>query len=111
MENVNWIAVLVALLGAGGLGAAVREVLGAISLARKGISGREQQRRDDIVAQRDRAIADAEAADARADRERELRIIWRERAALFRLEVIRAGQTPSDWPEENTEPTSKKETP
>lgn len=111
MENMNWIAVVVALLGAGGIGAAIREVIGAVSLARKGVSGREQQRRNDIVTQRDTAIAEADAADRRADAERELRIQWREYAAHLRLQLIRAGEKPTDWPEENTEPTRKKENP
>lgn len=109
MENINWIAILVALLGAGGIGAAVREVIGAVSLARKGVSGREQQRRNDIVAQRDAALAAADESDRRADAERELRIKWREYAAHLRLQLIRAGEKPTDWPEENTEPTRKKE--
>lgn len=111
MENMNWIALLVAFLGAGGIGAAIREVIGAVSLARKGVSGREQKRRYDIVAQRDTAIAEAAEADLRADAERELRIQWREYAAHLRLQLIRVGEKPDDWPEENTEPTRKEITP
>lgn len=109
MDDINWVALIVAILGAGGIGAALREIAGIITLARKGVSGREQQRRNDIVAQRDAAIAEAAEADRRADAERQLRIHWHEYAAQLRMRLIFAGQEPGDWPEDATEPIRKKE--
>ncbi len=112
--ETNWVPLLVAVLGAGGIGAAIREIIGVIALARKGVSGKEQKRRDDIIAQRDYAIAQMEAArreadqaDQRADEERDERIRWREYAAQLRMRLIFAGSEPGDWPTETTEPTRK----
>lgn len=108
--EMNWIAVIVALLGAGGIGAAVREIVGVVTLARKGVSGREDQRRADIIAQRDHALtlqAEAEAgervADARADREAEQRRHWQEEAARLRRRMIERGDDPGPWPNFDTQ--------
>lgn len=101
----NWVALLVSVVGAGGLGAAAREIAGVISLARKGVSGKEDRRRSDIIAQRDHALekqAEAEAgeraAEARADKEAELRRKWQEEAARLRVQIISAGGDPGPWP-------------
>lgn len=103
--ETNWVAILVGLLGAGGIGAAVREIVGVVTLARKGVSGREDQRRSDIIAQRDHALvmqAEAEAAeraaDDRADREAEQRRHWQEVAARLRRTIIETGGDPGPWP-------------
>ena len=106
VNDFNWVAMLVGLLGAGGIGAAIREIASVFSLARKGVSGREDKRRIDIITQRDHALAlqaEAEAgeraADERADRERDRRIAWQNHAAhlhwMLRTNGIDPGDTPS----------------
>ncbi|WP_449407987.1 hypothetical protein [Microbacterium maritypicum] len=99
--EMNLVAVIVAVLGAGGIGAAIREIFGVVTLARQGMSGKEDKRRTDIVAQRDHALAlqaDAEAgeraADARADREADHRRLWQEEASRLRLMIIDLGADP-----------------
>lgn len=101
----NWVAVLVAVLGAGGIGAAIREIANVVTLSRQGVSGKEDKRRVDIVAQRDHALAmqaEAEAgeraADARADLEAEQRRHWQEVAARLRRQLIELGADPGPWP-------------
>lgn len=101
----NWVAIVVGLLGAGGIGAAVREIVGVVTLARSGVSGREDKRRTDIIAQRDHALAlqaEAEAgeraADTRANEQFGLRLRWQEEAARLRREVIALGGDPGPWP-------------
>lgn len=103
--ETNWVAILVGLLGAGGIGVAVREIVGVVTLARKGVSGREDKRRVDIIAQRDHALtmqAEAEAgeraADARADLEADMRRFWEEQHARLRITVIENGGDPGPWP-------------
>lgn len=101
MEEFNWIALLIALVGGGGVGVAVREIVGVVTLARQGVSGKEDKRKTDIVAARDHALAmqaEAEAgeraADARADREREHRVLWQEEAARLRFLIVELGADP-----------------
>lgn len=67
MENFNWVALLVALVGGGGVGVAVREVVSVVTLARQGVSGKEDRRRTDIVAMRDWALAERDRAQAAQD--------------------------------------------
>lgn len=110
--DTNWIAIIVAVLGAGGIGAAIREIASVVSLARKGVSGREETRRNDIVAQRDHALEQmriaerqADDADERADREADNRRRWQEQAARYRLVILELGGNPGPWPaEETTDP-------
>ena len=120
MADMNWVALLVAFLGAGGIGAAVREIVGVVSLARKGVSGKEDKRRDDILAQRDYALAqmkeaqaEADAHEARADREAAARRRWQEECAKLRRLAIEHGRDPGPWPDidDTTDPIRKKETP
>lgn len=99
MENFNLIALVVAVLGAGGIGAAIREVVSVITLARAGVSGKEQKRKEDIVAQRDRAVAEADAADARADAEAARRRVFQETLARERRRIIELGHEPGPWPD------------
>ncbi len=114
MENVNWVALLVAVVGGGGVGVAVREIVNVVMLARQGVSGKEDRRRADIVAQRDHALklqAEAEAgeraADERADREADHRRFWQEFAARLRLNIINLGGDPGPWPTFDHGGTSK----
>lgn len=67
MEGTNWVAIIIAILGAGGFGAAIREVVSVVTLARQGVSGKEDKRRTDIVAMRDWALAERDKAQAAAD--------------------------------------------
>lgn len=106
MADMNWVAILVAVLGAGGIGAAVREIVGVITLARKGVSGKEDKRREDIIAQRDYALAqmkeahlEADAHEARADREAAARRRWQEECAKLRRLAIENGRDPGPWPD------------
>lgn len=103
--ETNWVAILVGLLGAGGIGAAIREIVGVVTLARNGVSGREDKRKTDIVAQRDHALqmqeeaeAGERAANARADTEAEQRRHWQEVAARLRRQIIESGGDPGPWP-------------
>lgn len=114
---MNWVAILAAVLGAGGIGAAIREIASVISLARKGVSGKEDRRRDDLVAQRDHALelmraADREKdeADARADHAESLKRKALEALARTRRIVIEDhGGDPGPWPDfDNTDPPQKR---
>ncbi len=103
--DFNWVALLVALVGGGGVGVAIREVVGVVTLARQGVSGKEDKRKSDIVAARDHALAmqakaeaAADASDARADREAEHRRFWQEVAARLRLRIIAEGGDPGPTP-------------
>lgn len=118
MADMNWVLALVGVLFAGGIGATIREIVGVITLARKGVSGKEQKRRDDIVAQRDYALAqmraaqlEADAHEARADREAAARRQWQEVVARLRRMQIENGRDPGPWPDidETTDPIRKKE--
>lgn len=113
MGDVNIIALVVAVVGAGGIGAAIREVVNVVTLARQGLSGREDRRRSDIVAQRDAALAQAKDAEAEADRhearaddEADKRRQAQELAARYRLQLIRHGIQPAVWSDidETTDP-------
>jgi len=112
--DVNYIAILVAVLGAGGVGAAIREIVSVITLTRNGMSGKEDARRADIIQQRDDAIArmkiaekDADDADDRADAEANRRRQWQEQSARYRLQLIALGADVGQFPDidETTTPT------
>lgn len=103
MGDVPLVALLVAVLGSGGVTAVVTTIISSIGKARSGVATREDQRKTDIVRARDDAIREAAAADARADRERVRRIIFTEHAARQRMKLINAGLEPDAWPEETTE--------
>ena len=103
MGDVNLVAILVAILGSGGLGAVASSIVNSIQMARKGVSGREDARRDDIIKQRDlawaratQAEADADKEEARADRERAFRIRLQEHASRLRRQLISAGIEPAE---------------
>lgn len=104
------VALIVALLGAGGLSGVVVEIIKNVKLHRQGVPGKEEDRREDIIRQRDEALAHtrlAEAAEraeeARADEERTQRIRWQEETARLRLKLINAGHDP-DNPEDAPRP-------
>lgn len=110
--DFNWIALIVALLGGGGLAVAVREIVSVITLARSGVSGKEDRRKSDIVAQRDfymvraeEAEADADAAETRLDNERAKRRIVEDELILARRTIMIEGLSVRPWPGfEDTDP-------
>lgn len=99
MEKVSLVTILVAVLGAGGLGAFAREIADIASKVRRGVSTRESNRKNDIIAQRDTASERAKAEQLRADREREFRIAWQEYAGLLAFRLRSNGITPDALPE------------
>lgn len=98
MENVNVVALVVAVLGAGGIGVFFRELVSIITLIRTGVSAKEATRKNDLVAQRDREFQRAEAADQRADTEGRNRRRLEEYSSLLRRRLIDLGIAPSDLP-------------
>ncbi len=99
MQDVNLVAILVACLGAGGLGAFAREIADIASKVRRGVSTRESNRKNDIIAQRDSAIARFEAEQKRADEERRRRIAWQEYAGILAYRLRVAGIAPDTLPD------------
>jgi hypothetical protein len=99
VQDVNLVAILVACLGAGGLGAFAREIADIASKVRRGVSTRESNRKNDIIAQRDAAIARSEAEQARADEERRRRIAWQEYSGLLVYRLRMAGIAPDPLPD------------
>lgn len=100
--DLDVVALLVVLLGSAGVGGVVSSVVNAIMMARRGVSGKEDKRKLDIIRQRDEAwlrAAEAEAAElaanVREDAERDLRIMWQEHAVRMRLQLIAAGLEPA----------------
>lgn len=105
MQDANMVALIVALVGSGGLGSVIVAILNNVKLHKQGVAGKEDQRREDIVKQRDEALArlhDSEiserAEEARADAERIRRIRWQEEAARLRVQLIQNGQDPGGSP-------------
>jgi Sec-independent protein translocase protein TatA len=115
MQDINLVAILVAVLGAGGLGAFAREIADVVTKLRNGVSARESKRKNDIITQRDAAVAErnaankrADAAEGRTDRERENRRRMEVHAARLQRHLILVGEVPDEWPEidETTEITN-----
>lgn len=99
MQDVNIVAILVACLGAGGLGAFAREIADIASKVRRGVSTRESNRKNDIIGQRDAALAREQAEQKRADDERRRRIAWQEYAGLLAFRLRIAGIAPDELPD------------
>jgi len=108
VQDVNIVAVLVACLGAGGLGAFVRELADIASKVRRGVSTRESNRKNDIIGQRDEALARAVREQKRADAERDRRIGWQNYAADLAYKLRLAGVAPDPLPDglEDTAPNT-----
>lgn len=85
------VAIIVAVLGAGGIGATTREVFGAIKKLISGVPGREDARKTDIVAQRDVAVRGL-------DIERTNRRRIEEAYADLRRKVIESGAVKESLP-------------
>lgn len=105
MANELLVPILVALLGSGGLGGVAIAIINNIKLHKSGVASKEDQRREDLVKQRDEAIqqariaeADQRAEEARADAERARRIRSEEEVARLRIQLILAGKDPGPSP-------------
>lgn len=109
MENFNWVAILVAVLGSAGIGGAITSIAGLVKMARNGVSFREDRRKADVVAQRDWALeqkaqaeSERDTAEDERDEERKKRRIFEEEHARLRLIALEAGVDPGPWPNTNT---------
>lgn len=110
MQDVNLVTVLVACIGTGGLGLFFREIADIVSKVRRGVSTRESKRKNDIIAQRDTAIARAEALQQRADDERRLRIAWQEYAGILVYRLRTSGVAPDALPDDLEDTLNTKKT-
>lgn len=114
-ENVSPIALIVALIGAGGIGVFFRDVVNVFLKLRDGLSAREKNRKIDIVQQRDDAMkrerqawAERDIAWQERDREASKRRRMEEYASQLRRALIESGQEPAPYPVlERTLPASE----
>lgn len=97
-ENVSPVALIVAAIGAGGLGVFFRDLVDVFLKLRDGLSAREKNRKIDIVHQRDEALKREQIAWAERDREAAKRRQLEEHASLLRRQVIEAGLDPPAYP-------------
>lgn len=63
----NVTTLVVAALGAGGIGAVLREVIAGVGKLTRGVSVKERDRKDDLAGERDRALFRERAAVQRED--------------------------------------------
>lgn len=92
------VTILTLVLGAGGLGAFVREIAMGIGKLSSGMAGRESRRKIDIVQQRDEALTREAEQRARADDADVSRRRVAEYASALRRQLIENGLTPGAWP-------------
>jgi hypothetical protein len=92
---MDWVPIIAAVLGAGGLGALFREVIAAIGKLTTGMSARETKRKIDIVQQRDAALTRESKAWSQVDREAAKRRAVQDYAAALRRQLIVNGITPA----------------
>jgi hypothetical protein len=102
MKNLDP-ALIIAILGAGGLGAFIKDIFEGLWKLRRGVSARETKRKIDVVLQRDEAIERAYRAEHNQDTMREY--ITELRIMLLEKGVSRAEIPP--MPELEHAPTSK----
>ncbi|SDG21284.1 hypothetical protein [Microbacterium sp. 77mftsu3.1] len=105
MADLDLVPIIVAFLGAGGLGAFAREIVDIISKVKRGVSTKETNRKNDIIAQRDSAVRAAEA-------ERDRRIAFQEYSGVLRYQLRVNGVVPDPLPdglEDTLNPHSPKE--
>lgn len=95
---MDWVPIVAAVLGAGGLGALLREAVSAVRKVMAGMAARESSRKRDIVQQRDAAAQREARAWAQVDREAAKRRQVQDYAAALRRQLIEAGVTPLDEP-------------
>lgn len=88
---MDWVPIVVAALGAGGIGALLREIVSGATKIAGGMSARESKRADDIVQQRAEAIAREEKAWRQVDAEAKKRRAALDYAARLRRRLIELG--------------------
>jgi hypothetical protein len=84
-------ALIIAILGAGGLGAFIKDIFEGLWKLRRGVSARETKRKIDVVLQRDEAIERASRAEHNVD-------TLREYATELRIKLLEAGMARTDIP-------------
>jgi hypothetical protein len=84
-------ALVIALLGAGGLGAFFKDIFEGLWKLRSGVSARETKRRIDVVQQLDEAYTRLEAERERAERAERNVSVLREYATDLRIQLRTAG--------------------
>ena len=97
------VALVVALIGTGGAGLFVREIVDVFCKLVLGISAKESKRKLDLVQRAEDAEDRADLADARADVAVQNQGVLREYAQGLRVELIEAGchtrESLAPWPE------------
>lgn len=89
MKNLDP-ALVIALLGAGGLGAFFKDIFEGLWKLRSGVSARETKRRIDVVQQRDEAYTRLELERERADRAERNVATLREYTTNLRIALLEA---------------------
>jgi hypothetical protein len=97
-NNVSIVTIIVAVVGAGGLGAFFRELVSGLSRISRGVAAKESKRKIDLVQQRDRALEREELWRHKADAADRNRRKSDEYAAEMRLALINNGVAISDLP-------------
>lgn len=95
---MDWVPIVAAVIGAGGVGAMFREILASIGKLLSGMSARESHRKIDIVQQRDAAIAREAKAWSLVDAEAAKRRTAQEYGARLRRQLIENGINPEPEP-------------
>lgn len=88
------VPLIIAVIGAGGLGAFFREIIAGVMKVLGGMSARESKRKVDIVEQRDEAVAREARAWRLVDSEADKRRTIQEWAARLQRQLIVAGLEP-----------------
>ena len=89
MKNLDP-ALVIAFLGAGGLGAFFKDIFEGLWKLRSGVSARETKRRIDVVQQRDEAYTRLELERERADRAERNVATLREYTTSLRIALLEA---------------------
>lgn len=103
------VALIVALIGTGGAGLFIREIVDVVLKVVLGISAKESKRKLDLVSRAEEAEDRADFADARADVAVRNQGTLREYAQGLRLDLMEAGgrtrESLKPWPELEPYPT------
>ena len=97
-ESISPVALIVAAIGAGGIGVFFRDVVDVFLKLRDGLSAREKNRKGDILQQRDAALIREEIAWEQRDVESAKRRRMEEHASELRRFAIEAGIKPPPYP-------------
>lgn len=93
---------LVTVLGAGGGGAVVLALINGVIKWLTGSSAREREKNTDIIAQRRTAIEERDQAEKDRDGADTKRRHADEYASTLRRQLLEAGITPGEWPNDHT---------